>query len=528
MTPYVQEVYLNNAPPNCIRKYDTENINLDENININDYLRKNQNRKRSPLNYYKVKQNSNYFNYNKNFDNNNNYRNIIFKHFESDDFDEKNNNYKYREDEWKNKILKINKQKANYEYFSRDIDNYSNNTSYKKRNDNPFDDKSSSNTLSDFSNQILSQSMNINLNHPKSFSNYIYNNNYNRNIDLSNDYNQKYSQDFNSINLDLSDNSFKNQTYQNYYKINNNNFLNYNSNNESLSSNFYNESNEKNKTQNFTKKLKNKFSDISKLFNSFKSGSISSQDINSSSEYFRDDDSYYSVKFKRPMKNDERHYHQNLTIKIKKKEDNNANKSEKNLINDGQKKKPSYVDNTPEGCNLSTNTDYNKNINEKKISTFKLIPKEKKMNKCNTSINSDFNNYSGKNNNINNPTMLSVNRKTQNDLRINNSNLSNKNLFKNREPLMKSTHIKLKSINNNIYKPHKDILSNSRQFKRRSPMGYGNFNIKFNNIEIISIATLYSSMRISLIAILYSVIPISSANPSLYQTSIAELKKSLA
>jgi len=26
MTPYVQEVYLNNAPPNCIRKYDTENI----------------------------------------------------------------------------------------------------------------------------------------------------------------------------------------------------------------------------------------------------------------------------------------------------------------------------------------------------------------------------------------------------------------------------------------------------------------------------------------------------------------------
>ena len=65
--------------------------------------------------------------------------------------------------------------------------------------------------------------------------------------------------------------------------------------------------------------LKNKFSDIYKFFNSYKSVntvSISSQDINSSSEYYKDDDTYNSAQIKRPVKNDEKHYHQNLTIKV--------------------------------------------------------------------------------------------------------------------------------------------------------------------------------------------------------------------
>jgi hypothetical protein len=94
---------------------------------------------------------------------------------------------------------------------------------------------------------MLSQSVNINLNQPKKFNYKNYNN---KNIKLSNDNNQKYSQDYYS---ELSDNnSIKNQTYQNYYKYDFN--QKYYNNNDSLSNNFYDESFEKNKTQNYTKK----------------------------------------------------------------------------------------------------------------------------------------------------------------------------------------------------------------------------------------------------------------------------------
>ena len=72
--PYIGEGYCQNIAPNFIKKNDSEYINLDENININDYLIKNQNRKKamekSPLNY-RVQHNNNYFDYNKNFINNN-------------------------------------------------------------------------------------------------------------------------------------------------------------------------------------------------------------------------------------------------------------------------------------------------------------------------------------------------------------------------------------------------------------------------------------------------------------------------
>jgi len=491
--PYIGEGYCQNIAPNFIKKNDSEYINLDENININDYLIKNQNRKKamekSPLNY-RVQHNNNYFDYNKNFINNNNIiKNRInaLKHFESSDYDDNNMNYQYSEDDinnmnnnWKKKIQKINDQKANYEYFNMYSDNFSNNNKLQNRNN--FDnDKNSVNSQSDYSNhnQMLSQSVNINLNQPKKFK--FNNKNYNnKNINLSNDNNQKYSQDYYS---ELSDNnSIKNQTYQNSYKYDFN--QNYYNNNDSLSSNFYDESCEKNKTQNYTKKLKNKFSDISKFFNSYKSVntvSISSQDVNSSSEYYRDDDTYNSAQFKRPMKNDENHYHQNLTIKIKKKDDKNLIKIEKVNNSERPKRFLQYVDNTPEGCNISTNTDIISRT--KNISNFEVYPKEKKINNYNLSYNSDYSNISDKNyNNISSSTMF-IPHKIQNQLKSN--NLSNKNIYinKNKEPLlMNSKQIKLnnKQKNNNVNISYRQILDNRNKFKRRSPQNIMNFN-NYNN-----------------------------------------------
>ena len=494
-TPYVGEGYYQNIRPKYMKKFDSENIDLEENININDYLSKIQNRKkineRSPFNY-KIQQNNNYSNYNKNFISNNNikFKNNILKNYESDDFDDNNYHYQYSEDDinkmnnnWKKKILKINEQKANNEYFNRNRDNFSNysNNSYQNRN-NLYDDKSSVNSQSDYSNnnQILSQSVNVNINQPKKFNNYI--NNHNKNINLSNDINQKYLQDYNSSNYDFSDNnSIKNRTYENYYNKHDN-FNNY-SNNDSSSSNFYDESYEKNKTNiNFTNKLKSKFSDVSKFFNSYKSVksvSISSQDMNTSSEYYRDDDTYNSVQYKRPMKNDERHYHQNLTIKINKKDEKNLKKNEKVNNSSRPRKQPQYVDNTPEGCNVSTNTDIN--IREKKISNFNLYPKENKLNNYNLSYNSDYSNISDKNcNNISSSTMF-IPQKTQKQFK--NNNFSNNNLFnKNKESLLQnSMQIKINN-NNNVYVPQRDILNNNRKFKGRSPQNLMNYNDKFNKL----------------------------------------------
>ena len=79
----------------------------------------------------------------------------------------------------------------------------------------------------------------------------------------------------------------------------------------------------------YTKRLRNKFSDLSKLL------SVSSRD-NSSFEINKDDESYYSAAFRHPKKNDEDHYHQNLTIKIKKK--NEKNKKDDNSIISARKK----------------------------------------------------------------------------------------------------------------------------------------------------------------------------------------------
>ena len=474
--------YQNNLWQRNMNKYETDIINLDDNININDYLRKNQNMKRttqrSPMNYNQNQQN-NYYNYN----NKTNNRNKILKQFDSDDYDDNNLNYQYSNDNinsnWKKKILQINEQNRNYKYYNK-INDYNINTSYKKRESSNDNINYNTNQF-DYSDNLLSQTVNIKLPGQNYFNNNYnnynninnYNQNKNKNINLSNDYYKKPSQDYLN-NTNLSDVSIKNQTFQNYYYTNYNNFPHFSLNNESSSSQ-YDESYELNKTENYTKKLKNKFSDISKFF------SVSSRE-NTSFELNKDDENYNTVTFKRPQKNDEEHYHQNLTIKIKKKEENNKNNKNKQYSNVIMKnKKPvKYVDNTPDGCNISSNTDIN-NIKEKKISNFKIRPNDKKMNRFNKlSINSDLNysNNSENYNNLSSTTMFIPPHKMKNFLSLNN----NDNNYQNNN--ISDTQIKYSKNNIDVhtYYPQKDYLSQSRQIKGRSPQNYNSFNRVYNNI----------------------------------------------
>ena len=437
----------NNPWTRKMNKYDSEIINLEANININDYLKKNQNRKRakerSPLinNYNQFPNNNNYYNYNSK----KNIRNKVLKNFESDDYEDKNYYNQYSDDNfnenWKKKILQINEQNRNYQYYNK---NYDINNSYKQKD--TFNDDMNYN-------DILSQSVNINLEQPKRFYNYNKINKENKNINLSNDYNKQLSHDFTD---DLSDTSYKNQTYQNYYYTNYNNFPHYNLNIDTSSSNLYDDSYELNKTQNYTQKLKNKFSDVSKFL------SVSSQE--NTSFDLKDDESYNTVTFKRPKKNDEDHYQQNLTIKIKKKDE--KPKKNKNANASARIPKPLKKEDNTSKVNINLNK-INNSIKEKKISNFKIKRKEK-INKFKSNLNTDLNysNNSENYNNLSNTTMFYPSEK-YNYLNLNNNDyLPNIN----------------NDINNNNYYQQNDFLSQSRQLlKGRSPENYSSYNRIFSN-----------------------------------------------
>ncbi len=500
-TEYNQRNYFQNdvniPQQKYMKKYDTDYINLDENININDYIKKNQNMKkiteRSPIMDYiynnnnKIQQNNNYYNYNKNNNNyNNNNRNIILKPFQNDDLKDNNYNYQFNKDNnmnentnWKQKILQINDQKEKYKYY--DTNNSKHTNTDQKRNTNNYND-----TLSDYSNQILSQSVNIDLTQPRKFYKFSnYNFKRNNNINFVNDYYKQFSNDNNVTNMDLSENTFKNQTYQNYYYTNYNGFQN----DESSSSNIYDDSYELNKTENYARRLKDKFSDVSKFL------SVSSHE-NTSNDFYKDDEAYNSIPFRRPKKNDEEHYHQNLTIKIKQKDE----KNKKSIPSVRVKKSAKYVDNKHDGGNISFNTDYNKGLKEKKISNFKINTKDlkdKNMNKYNLSMNSDLN-YSSENyNNLSCTTMFIPSRKIKKYLDNNNSEYFQKeNKNKNRSPILNNNN-KMKSNNNNndnIFQ-NKDVLIQSRHLQRRSPetnMYKTKYNsLYYNNTAIIPLKNIF-------------------------------------
>ena len=470
---------------NDINRRETKESNIEKKIHINEYLGKNNIRKklseRIPLNYNnnQTHQNNNYYNYNKTSNTLN--RNKIKDNFKSDDLKDNNLNNN-RENNWKKKISHINEQKKNYQYFNNNSNNNNTNNnnninnSYKKMisNTNTFEDQSA------FSNP-LSQSANINLNQTRKFHNDKFNNTLNKKFSLNNDINKKVSQDYNASNMDLSDTSFNNKTYQNYYHSNYPQF----GLNDTSSSNLY-DSYELNKTE-YTKKLKNKFSDLSKFL------SFSSKD-NSSFEINKDDESYYSAAFKHPKKNDEEHYHQNLTIKIKQKNDKKKNENT-NISSKGQKP-AKYVDNTPKGCNVSVNTDIN-TIKKKKFNN--LAKSKIKKNNVNINSNHSNNNIQENYNNLSNTTMFIPSKKFKNDFDLNNNN--NTEIYEYNPQTNNNNNIEIyeyypqtnnnnsqlthNNINNNNY-TQKGILSKNRLFKERSPHNYNSFNSSIysnNNIS---------------------------------------------
>ncbi len=459
----------NDPQKDLMKKLEPYYVNLEENININDYVDKNENRKKiqernPPVNYnyinnMKKQQKEDYYNYNKNSDNynKNDKKKKILKHYQSDNLEDNPNinfsgNNDNQNQNWKQKFKKINEEKK-FKYYKTKYNKF---ISAHKINYN--DDQS------DYSNKVLSQSVNVDLTQPMNYNNYHNNNNHNynreNNINFVDDYNKNYNDDY-TYN-DLSENSVKNQTYQNYYCPDYNNFTN-----ESSSIVSY-DSYELNKTENCAGRVKDKLSNISKYLNPSEPESVSN-------EYYNDDDALSADVFRGPMKNDEKHYHQNLTIKIQKK-DENKKKRKSDVTGKGLKQKKEK-DNKDDGCNVSTNTDLNKKIKEKKINTFRLKAKIQKNNNINQN-NLNYSNHSENYSNLSNTTVFFPSKK----IKIKNNNVINDNDYyhirnrnKKRSPNIINDNNKMKSKNDNNtnYNDNitfqKESLKQSDYMKGRSP-----------------------------------------------------------
>ena len=467
-----------------IKRYDTNYINLEENINIDDYIKQNEKRnkkvERSPPVYYnsyinKKRQDDDYYNKRKsirNFYKNEKNKNI--KRYQSENLEDNyNENYEYNHDNknqnWKQKFEKINEEKQ-FKYYKTKYNKF---ISAKKIEYND--------TQSDYSDKILSQSVNVGKIQPKNFSSNHKNNNYQNirenNINFVEDYNQNYNDDSNSNYNDLSENSYKNQTYQNYYCPDYNNFTN-----ETSSINSY-DSYELNKTENYAGKYKGK------LYNNYKFLNPYSQE-SESNEYYNDDDALSADVFRRPMKNDEKHYHQNLTIKIQKKDEKKKKR--------GLKKAQNFDNETDEGCDISTNTDLNKKIKEKKINTFRLKAKMQKnkgfkLNNLYSDLN--YSNNSDNYSNLSSTTVFAPSRKRNNNLvningydyfqtRNNNKNRS-PNIINDKNKMRLNNDINDIYNNENIYYQH-DSFNQNNHMKGRSPGNYyykNDSNYFYNNNE---------------------------------------------
>ena len=439
--------------------------NLDENININDYLNNKQTnfypnkgriRLRSPENFNRI--NNNYYNFNKN------YYPDIAKHFESDDLEDKNTSYNNKDEynnnnkNWKKKILEIKEQnKEEYEQYINK--NYSNNNIYNYNN--YYNGNYYSNTFNTnnnaFSSKVFTTKINLD-NKTKKFDNYDNYKNYNKNKNKKRGDNNtnknfhKYSKDHSDLNKNnyLSDINLKkstkyhNQTQENYYKNINNN-QNMNQNNDSSSSNIYDDSYDYKTQYNFKKNNNNKYHNFPKF------GSETSQD-NTNSDINKEDEEHNIMKpVRTPLKNDEEHYHQNLTIKIQNPEDQN-------------KPEIKYVDNTPEGCIVLNN---NNNIERKN--------KKKKLSIDNEEIKKIAGKLVQKNKNFEFPNFNRY--KNKNEIPRINNDKSPENTFNNN---IEKNNKKIKEITVDLSPKKKLHLSNSNQ-NLRGRINRDNFMSQGNN-----------------------------------------------
>ena len=475
LRPNIQPYEINSFP-NPQRPFQVQD-NLDENININDYLNhkqinfyqnKNKNKGRSPENLNRIQ--NNYYNYNKYYNSNTNYYPNIAKHFESDDMDDKNINYKNNKDEYnksinlKKKILEIREQNSeeynqyiNKNYGSNNIYNYNN-----YYNGNYYNNTYNQSGTINPKNQKKPQVIKVNQeNRTFKYDNYDNYRNYNKNKSNNrgvnpninnNKIHHKYSQDRVNNNY-LSDNNFKRnpkkQTQKNIYKTN---YQNFSHNNDSSSSNIYDDSYDYKTQYNFKKNPKKQVWDLAKFY------SASSQE-NSYSE----DNNHNTSPIKPPLKNDEKHYHQNLTIKIKNPEEQ-------------QKPPVKYVDNTPEGCIVPGNDNLDKKNRKVKLNiTEENIPRrdyvDKNMKYLGNKTNIEFPKFNKGNNDLNKNNKkikeITVDLSPKKKLNLSNSNqslgrrinkmhnftTSNFNINPNQNPKIESciiTFDKNKNKNNNV------------------------------------------------------------------------------
>ena len=415
---------------------------LEENININNYLKKEQKknnnkfkeRNQPPQQYFNRIENNNYFNYNKNYNYNYNLNPDLIKHFESDDMEDFNNNRHFnnansnKNKNWKKKILEIKAQ--NSEEYEHYLNNNGSNIELKK------------------------------------FDNYNNYRNYNKNKNKNRTKNNKE----NKVKLNTNKNNYLSD-------INNNNKLNKNikqNNNDSSSSNLYDDSYEYKTQYNFKKKTFN--NNMKKYSNN--SFSAKGKD--------KEEENFNSEPFKLPLKNDEKHYHQNLTIKIQQNLNNEINK-EKNNYNEEKKKK----------INLSINQEelheIGKNYEEKNKNKFYVGGDKAKKNNGNIeypnlSIRNKYKNKNGLiTDNINNNGIKSDLENIINKLKIkqdknNNSYIEDINRKKIKEITVDlSPKKKLGLINNN--RNIKRKINNNNYDNKNINLSSSNDNIKNFNLN---------------------------------------------
>ena len=258
--------------------------------------------------------------------------------------------------------INYNKIKINNNYYNYNNTNLNNNPNFLNSNTDSeaFDDDSYNNKKNFNKNENV-------MNNRQFYSESNYNKN---NINI---YNKKLFSQMNNLS-NGDNNSIKNMTNQDYYQ-GKRNISNFALNSDSLSS--YNAMDEeKNKTQITTNKLRNKFSDISKVL-SIKSMNISKENTTSD----KDDDSILSVPLKQIKKNDAEHYRENLTIKVNtKNQQNNQNKSGNYLYNN-------YIKNSNDNTSLGAMSEMyrNKNIKNKTNSSINSESTNENLNKTNKS-----------------------------------------------------------------------------------------------------------------------------------------------
>ena len=469
------------------------NFNLDENININDYLQ-NVDRKKKLTKYKTNKPKNSFLSYISNTQRHDNEDYIT---------DIYNNNYYYDEEE---------EISDNVDFYTGDINNYDWKKKLKlireqKKNENFYDkrNKNRSNSpmqieyqnIPDFSNTNIRNYNKISLYNRRKIKEFLSDNDPAEtpiSIPFSKMLPMNYSNDNQYINFSNSNDDDNNSYLSNNVIINRTQSPFYNNRNNNLNKKYYDTSVSNNDIDNDTqsfklgRKLKKKFTDMAKFFRQYKNLNLSAQDNKDDTSQDTSDYKYGTFQYKRPKKNDECHYKQNLVIRTKKRKPSNEKYFSQNVSKDYETNNDNtskYLDLSNSNLSNTSNISNNKKLNKSSMTENIFYPKKKIFgNNQNFLID------------INSSTDETQFNKTQTELKKNRQNKkikqypTNKIYYPhkdiNKQMSLQSTiankgRILLNNRNNKNY--NKNNNNTNIYVRNKSPNNFYNYNTEKNNNE---------------------------------------------